>query len=78
MYFSKFTRKQRKKKYIKSQQQTAMKQSKKIYIKSQYISNHNNKLLGNKEKKSLSNHFYYQKEVIKQKVKALQKALLTQ
>ena len=35
MYFSKFTRKQRKKKYIKSQQQSARKQSKKIYIKSQ-------------------------------------------
>ena len=35
MYFSKFTRKQSKKKYIKSQQQTAKKQSKKNYIKSQ-------------------------------------------
>ena len=35
MYFSKFTRKQRKKKYIKSQQQTARKQSKKKYTKSQ-------------------------------------------
>jgi hypothetical protein len=35
MYFSKFTRKQRKKIYIKSQQQSARKQRKKIYIKSQ-------------------------------------------
>jgi len=35
MYFSKFTRKQSKKKYIKSQQQTARKQSIKKYIKSQ-------------------------------------------
>ena len=65
MYFSKFTRKQSKKKYIKSQQQTAKKQSKKNYIKSQQ------QTAKKQSKKNISNHFYYQKEVIKQKVKAL-------